>query len=34
VLTVTRFLGLAISAVCGVWLLLNSDRIGTLKASA
>ena len=32
VLTVTRFLGLAISAVCGVWLLLNSDRIGTLKA--
>ena len=32
VLTVTRFLGLAISAVAGVWLLLNSDRIGTLKA--
>ena len=32
VLTVTRFLGLLVSAVCGVWLLLNSDRIGTLKA--
>jgi hypothetical protein len=32
VLTVTRFLGLLISAVAGVWLLLNSDRIGTLKA--
>jgi len=32
VLTVTRFLGLLVSAVAGVWLLLNSDRIGTLKA--
>jgi hypothetical protein len=32
VLTVTRFLGLLIAAVSGVWLLLNSDRIGTLKA--
>ena len=28
----TRFLGLVVSAVSGVWLLLNSDRIGTLKA--
>ena len=32
VLTVTRFLGLLAAAVAGVWLLLNSDRIGTLKA--
>jgi hypothetical protein len=32
VLTVTRFFGLLIAAVAGVWLLLNSDRIGTLKA--
>ncbi len=32
VLTVTRFLGLLVAGVVGVWLLLNSDRIGTLKA--
>jgi len=32
VLTVTRFLGLLVASVAGVWLLLNSDRIGTLKA--
>jgi hypothetical protein len=32
VLTVTRFLGLLAAGVAGVWLLLNSDRIGTLKA--
>jgi alpha-1,6-mannosyltransferase len=32
VLTATRFLGLVASAVAGVWLLLNSDRVGTLKA--
>ncbi len=32
VLTVVRFLGLLTTAVAGVWLLLNSDRIGTLKA--
>lgn len=32
VLSVTRFLGLAAAAVAGVWLLVNSDRIGTLKA--
>ncbi len=32
VLSVTRFLGLLTSAVAGLWLLLNSDRIGTLKA--
>ncbi len=32
VLTVCRFLGLLVAAVAGVWLLLNSDRIGTLKA--
>jgi hypothetical protein len=32
VLTVTRFLGLLTAAVAAVWLLLNSDRIGTLKA--
>ena len=31
-LTVARFLGLLAAAVAGVWLLLNSDRIGTLKA--
>ncbi len=32
VLTVTRFLGLLAAAIVGIWLLLNSDRIGTLKA--
>ena len=32
VLSVTRFLGLAASAIAGVWLLAHSDRIGTLKA--
>jgi hypothetical protein len=32
VLSVCRFLGLVGAAVAGVWLLLNSDRIGTLKA--
>ena len=32
VLTATRFLGLLSAGVAGVWLLLNSDRIGTLKA--
>jgi len=32
VLSVCRFLGMLIAAVAGVWLLLNSDRIGTLKA--
>jgi hypothetical protein len=32
VLTGTRFLGLLTAAVVGVWLLFNSDRIGTLKA--
>ncbi|HEX7460294.1 MAG TPA: polyprenol phosphomannose-dependent alpha 1,6 mannosyltransferase MptB, partial [Acidimicrobiales bacterium] len=32
VLSVTRFLGLLIAAVSAVWLLLNSDRVGTLKA--
>jgi alpha-1,6-mannosyltransferase len=32
VLTGTRFVGLLIAGVAGVWLLLNSDRIGTLKA--
>jgi hypothetical protein len=32
VLTVTRFVGLLTAAIAGVWLLLNSDRIGTLKA--
>jgi hypothetical protein len=32
VLTATRALGLLAAAVVGVWLLLNSDRIGTLKA--
>lgn len=32
VLTVTRFFGMVIAAVTGIWLLLNSDRIGTLKA--
>ncbi len=31
-LTLTRFLGFAAAAVAGVWLLINSDRIGTLKA--
>jgi len=32
VLTGARFLGLLAAGVVGVWLLLNSDRIGTLKA--
>ena len=32
VLSVTRFFGLLTAAVAGVWVLLNSDRIGTLKA--
>jgi len=32
VLSVCRFLGMLAAAVSGVWLLLNSDRIGTLKA--
>jgi len=32
VLTVARFFGMLIAAVVGIWLLLNSDRIGTLKA--
>jgi hypothetical protein len=32
VLSVARALGLLTAAVTGVWLLLNSDRIGTLKA--
>lgn len=32
VLTVTRFLGVAAAVVFGVWLLFNSDRIGTLRA--
>jgi alpha-1,6-mannosyltransferase len=32
VLSVCRFLGMVGAAVSGVWLLLNSDRIGTLKA--
>ncbi len=32
VLTGTRLLGLLAAGVVGVWLLLNSDRIGTLKA--
>jgi hypothetical protein len=31
VLTVTRFLGLLAAGIAAVWLLLNSDRIGTLK---
>jgi alpha-1,6-mannosyltransferase len=31
-LTLTRFVGFAAAAVAGVWLLINSDRIGTLKA--
>ncbi len=31
-LTVTRFLGLVAAGAVGVWMLLNSDRIGTLKA--
>jgi alpha-1,6-mannosyltransferase len=31
-LSVTRFLGLLIAGVAGVWLLWNSDRIGHLKA--
>ena len=32
ILSVTRFLGMVAALVAGVWLLLNSDRIGTLKA--
>ncbi|MHB1710778.1 MAG: polyprenol phosphomannose-dependent alpha 1,6 mannosyltransferase MptB [Acidimicrobiales bacterium] len=32
VLSVTRFLGLLTAAIAGLWLMLNSDRIGTLKA--
>jgi hypothetical protein len=32
VLSVTRFFGLLAAVVVGVWLLFNSDRIGTLKA--
>ena len=32
VLSCTRLLGLLVAGVCGVWLLFNSDRIGTLKA--
>jgi hypothetical protein len=32
VLTATRFLGLVGAVAAGVWFLLNSDRIGTLKA--
>ncbi len=32
VLTVARFFGLLIAGIAGVWLLFNSDRIGTLKA--
>jgi alpha-1,6-mannosyltransferase len=32
VLSVTRFFGLLAAGVVGVWLLVNSDRIGTLKA--
>jgi alpha-1,6-mannosyltransferase len=32
VLSVCRFLGMVVAGISGVWLLLNSDRIGTLKA--
>ena len=32
VLSVCRFLGMVVAAGSGIWLLLNSDRIGTLKA--
>jgi alpha-1,6-mannosyltransferase len=32
VLSVARFLGLLAAAIAAVWLLINSDRIGTLKA--
>lgn len=32
VLSVCRFLGMVVAAGSAVWLLLNSDRIGTLKA--
>jgi alpha-1,6-mannosyltransferase len=32
VLTVCRFFGLLAAGIAAVWLLLNSDRIGTLKA--
>jgi hypothetical protein len=32
VLSLTRFFGLLAAGVSGVWLLFNSDRIGTLKA--
>jgi alpha-1,6-mannosyltransferase len=31
-LTLTRLLGLAAAVAAGLWLLINSDRIGTLKA--
>jgi alpha-1,6-mannosyltransferase len=32
VLSVTRFLGLLTALIVGIWLLFNSDRVGTLKA--
>ena len=32
VLSVSRFLGMVVALASGAWLLLNSDRIGTLKA--
>ncbi len=32
VLSVTRFLGMLVAVISGVWLLWNSDRIGSLKA--
>jgi alpha-1,6-mannosyltransferase len=32
VLSVTRFLGLLAALIIGIWLLFNSDRVGTLKA--
>ncbi len=32
VLTATRFLGLLVAAAVGLWMILNSDRVGTLKA--
>jgi len=31
-LSVTRFIGLSAAAIAGVWLLLNSDRVGSLRA--
>jgi alpha-1,6-mannosyltransferase len=34
VLSVTRFFGLLAAGIVGLWLLLNSDRIGTLRALA